>query len=105
VICNAEMPSVQRLHDDFKAKQTVILIISVDGDGLQSVKPYMTKGAFTMPSALDSKLVAAQANGVLGTPTTFVTNRRAEIVAKGFGPIDFDKPEFRNYLQALIDQK
>jgi hypothetical protein len=99
------MPSVQRLYNDFKAKGVAMLIVSVDTDGSKAVEPYMTTNRFSIPCALDAKLTAATDYAVLGTPTTFITNRKGEIVAKGFGPVDFDKPEFRNYIQALLKQK
>jgi hypothetical protein len=35
---------------------------------------------------------------------TYIINRQGAVVASGFGAIDFDRPEFRTYLQALIAQ-
>jgi hypothetical protein len=105
MICNAEMPSVQRLHNDFKSKGLATLIVSVDTDGIDKVKPYMIKNGYSIPCALDAELNAANAYAVLGTPTTFITNRKGEIVAKGFGPVDFDNPEFRSYMQSLLNLK
>src|SRR5689334_13860291 len=99
------MPSVQRLHNDFKDKDVAMLLVSVDADGANAVKPYMAKNGYAIPCVLDANLTAAKDYAVLGTPTTFITNRKGEVVAKGFGPIDFDKAEFRSFLQALINQK
>ena len=49
-----------------------------------------------MPMVLDAKLGLASKFGVLGTPTTFIVNRQGNIIASGIGPIDFDRPGFRN---------
>jgi hypothetical protein len=36
---------------------------------------------------------------------TFVVDRTGSIVAQGFGPIDFDAPEFRNYVKAVAARR
>jgi peroxiredoxin len=98
------MRSVQRVHNDFKNKGVVTLIVSVDADGVKAVEPYMRQNGFSILSGLDSDLKVANAYGVLGTPTTFVVNNQDTIAAKGFGPLDFDKPEVRKFIQVLADQ-
>jgi peroxiredoxin len=98
------MPSVQRVHEALKDKNVVMLAISIDGTGLQAVAPYVTRHGYTMPIAIDPGMQVARAFGVRGIPTTFIINRRGEVVAGGFGPVDFDRPEFRQYIESLAAQ-
>jgi peroxiredoxin len=96
------MPSVQRVHNDFKNNgNVVVLMISVDSSRAP-VDAYLAENGYAMPVVLDANIQVASKFGVLGTPTTFIINRQGNIVASGFGPVDFDKPVFRKYLQALI---
>ena len=95
---------MQRVHETVKDKDVVVLAISIDGSGLSAVKSYMTKHGYTMPTLLDSGMEIARKFGVRGVPTTYVVNRQGMIVASGFGPVDFDRPEFREYIQTLVAQ-
>jgi peroxiredoxin len=98
------MPSVQRLHTAFKDQDVVVLAISIDGTGMEAVKPYITKHGYTMPTAVDPTMEVARKFGVRAVPTTFVVNRQGVVTVGGFGPLDFDQPEFKNYLEALLAQ-
>jgi peroxiredoxin len=96
------MPSVQRVHDAFKDTDVVVLAISVDGGGIQTVKSYVMKHGYTIPALLDTGMEVARKFGVRAVPMTYVVNRQGVVVASGFGPVDFDRPEFREYLQRVI---
>jgi len=95
------MPSVQRAHDAFKAAKVMVLAISIDGTGAQAAKPVMDEGKFGFAAPVDQDMAVARKFGVRGVPMTFVVDRKGSIVAQGFGPIDFDAPEFRNYVKAV----
>jgi peroxiredoxin len=95
------MPSVQRAYDDFKGKNIRILAISIDAGGAKDVKPFLAEHRYTMPVALDTTMEVFAKYGLLGTPGTFITDRQGILVAKAFGPVDFDLPEFRKYILSL----
>ena len=46
-VCRSEMPSVQRVHEAFQAKDVVVLAISIDGSGEKAVKSFVTKRGYT----------------------------------------------------------
>jgi peroxiredoxin len=98
------MPSVQRAHEAFKDQDVVVLTISVDGGGLKAVQAYVDRHGLTMPTAVDNGMDVARKFGARAVPTTYIINRQGVVVAGGFGPVDFDHPEFRNYVQALVAQ-
>lgn len=95
------MPSVQRAHDAFKAAKVSVIAISIDGTGLQAAKPVMDEGRFGFSAPIDQDMAVARKFGVRGVPMTYIVDRKGNIVAHGFGPIDFDAPEFRNYVKAV----
>ena len=81
-----------------------MLAISIDGSGPQAVQTFLEKKGYTMPVAVDRGMEVARQFGVRGIPMTYVISRQGTIVASGFGPVDFDRPEFRAYLQTLVEQ-
>jgi peroxiredoxin len=95
---------VQRVTEEVKNHDVVILPISIDGAGENAVKPYMAKNGFTFPTLIDQRMEVARQFGVRGTPTTVVVDRAGKIVARGLGPFDLESPEFKQYLQALLAQ-
>jgi len=95
------MPSVQRVHDAFQDKGVVVVAVSVDGGGAQTVQAFVAKGGYTFLTPVDAQMEVARQFGVRGVPTTYVINRHGAIVAHGFGPVDFDSPAFVQYLQTL----
>lgn len=99
------MPSVQRAHEAFKDSGISVLAISIDGTGMQAAKPVMDEGKFSFTAPVDQSMSVARQFGVRGVPMTFVVDRTGSIVAQGFGPIDFDAPEFRNYVKAVAARR
>jgi thioredoxin-like negative regulator of GroEL len=66
------------------------------------VQSYLTKNGYSLPALMDTGMEVARKFGVRAVPTTYVIDRQGMVVASGFGPVDFDRPEFRQYLQALV---
>jgi peroxiredoxin len=98
------MPSVQRVHNAWQGKDVVMLAISVDGSGPKTVQTFLEKHGYTMPTVVDTGMEIARKFGVRGVPMTYIINRQGTVIASGFGPVDFDRPEFSTYLQTLVDQ-
>ncbi len=95
------MPSVQRAFTDFQGKNIRILAISIDEGGPKDVKPFLAEHQYTMPVVLDVKAEVFARYGLFGTPGTFIADRQGMLVAKSFGPVDFDRPDFRKYILDL----
>jgi peroxiredoxin len=95
------MPSVQRAHDTLRKSGVTVMAVSLDGLGLQVVKPFIAKHGYTVPALVDQQMEVARAFGVRGVPSTIVVDRQGMIVARGFGPLDLDTNEFRQYVRRL----
>jgi len=98
------MPSVQRAHEAFKDTDAVVITISLDGGGMASVQTYLSKHGYTIPTLLDAKMEVARAFGIRGIPATLIVDQQGAIVAQGHGAFDFDRPDFWQYVQALLAQ-
>lgn len=95
---------MQRAHDALKDTDAVVLTISLDGGGIEAVQAFVAKHGYTIPTLIDAKMEVARASGVRGIPATLMVDRDGVIVAQGHGAFDVNRPDVRQYIQALLAQ-
>ena len=95
------MPSVQRAQQEYQKSGSVMLAVSIDGQGGRAVRPFLAEHKYTLSAALDPEMQVARAVGVRVAPWTVIVDRRGAVVAGGYGPIDLLSREFRDYVKAL----
>ena len=96
------MPSVQKAHKEYPAKDVVVMTISLDGGDGTAVKKYLDENKFTMPTAHDKGMAYGRQINARGVPMTFIIDRKQNIVARGLGPLDFDRPDVKKMIQTLV---
>ena len=96
------MPSVQKAHNEYPAKDVVVMTISLDGGDGRSVKKFLDEHRFTMPSAHDRGMAYARKIEARGVPMTYIVDRNQSIVARGVGPLDLERPDVRKMIQTLV---
>lgn len=98
--CRAEMPSINKLYEQFKDnKDVVFLFIDADGD-LDKAQKYMDKKAYKLPvykvaSAIPSKLF----RGAL--PTTIVFDKDGRVSYNESGAANYSSPKFITFMEKL----
>jgi thiol-disulfide isomerase/thioredoxin len=96
--CIAEMPDIHDLYLE-KAKDVTFLMISVD-DNEEKARAYISKNEFEFPVYfLRSKVPAAFKSNAI--PTTFVLNKKNELVVKNSGMARYNTGKFRRFLDEL----
>ncbi|MDP1717399.1 MAG: TlpA disulfide reductase family protein [Burkholderiales bacterium] len=99
-ICIKEMPELVRTYNKYHAQGLGFVAVAMQHDPPNYVINYAEKNALPFTVALDPVGALAQAfGGVRATPTTFVIDRRGNIVRKIVGEPDFAK------LHELIEAK
>ena len=98
------MPSVQKAHREYPAKDVVVMTISLDGGDGQSAKKFLDENKYTMPSAHDKGMAYGRLINARGVPMTYVVDRNQNIVARGMGPLDLDRPDLKKMIQNLVAQ-
>lgn len=97
--CIKEMPGLQATHDKFKARGFETVAVAMDYDPPAQVAAYVERSGLPFTFVLDRDgSIARSFEGVRLTPTTYIVNKRGEIVQKILGEPDFTK------LHALIDK-
>lgn len=98
------MPSVQKAHKEYPAKDVVVMTISLDGGDGTVVKKYLDENKFTMPSAHDKGMAYGRKINARGVPSTYIIDRNQNIVASGMGPLDYDRADVKKLIRSLVAQ-
>lgn len=96
--CIAEMPSLQRLYDDFKDGTAFYFITSEDA---QTVNRFVTAEGYTLPFYISTQ---KPPEGLQGgqLPTTWVLSKKGEVVVQKIGAAKWDSAKMKMVLAQLI---
>ena len=90
--CVEEMPDFQRLYDDYKDRVHFVMIDSIGaiGETKELGKAFIKENNYTFPVFYDVNKNAQQAYGIRSYPTTYLINKKFEIIRGGSGMINYD---------------
>ena len=100
--CVYEMPSMEKLHQQFKSKKFKILAISIDSLGSKAVGPFMEKHNLTFKALIDPAGMIQATYGVYSIPQSFIINKQGHLVKKIIGPIDWSTPDIFQFFGDLV---
>jgi peroxiredoxin len=101
--CREEMPSIERLHREFRDQGLAILAVDVD-ERPTLVAEFMKDFRLSFPILLDRGSEVSSRYGVGGLPTTILVDRRGRIVGGAIGPRDWASPAGRALIRSLLEQ-
>ncbi len=96
--CRAEMPSIQKLFNDY-GKQINILLLSTENE--ETVKSYLFENEYSLPvfRQLSPTPSGLAANAI---PTTYLIDRKGRIRLEKTGAADWNSDDFKAQLDKLI---
>jgi peroxiredoxin len=85
--CRISMPSVERLHADYKGKPVRVIGVSVDED-IDALRAFVKKKKTAHPVLMDPDSATASAYGAEGIPHFAVVDREGRLIDQwsGFAP-------------------
>ncbi len=83
--CRQEIPGFIKMYDKYQDKGLVIIGISTDRDGSKKVLQFANKNKINYPVLMYNMKIINDYGGITGIPTTFIVNRKGEIVNKFVG--------------------
>jgi len=98
--CVAEMPSFQKLYDDYKNDVDFYFVTSEEVD---RVERFMTKNGYDMSIYLQQYQAPEQMRSTL-LPTTYVLSKSGEIVVEETGTADWNSKKTRAMLDRLLSE-
>ena len=98
--CRMEIPGFIEFQKQYADKGLVVVGVSLDQDGASVVKSFMDKSGINYPVLLGDETIVSAFGGVEGIPTTFIIDRKGQIVRKHVGYAE--KAEFEADIKPLL---
>ena len=98
--CRKEIPGFLEVYDSLKSKGLEIVGISLDREGWTVVKPFVAKAKITYPVVVDNGKLADAYGGIEAIPTTFIVDRKGNIIKKHIGYMS--KADFEKLVSAAL---
>ena len=87
--CREEMPSMERLSQQFKDQGLVLLAVNVEEDGFEAVSSFLNKNPYSFPILLDTAVDVQNLYQVYRFPESFLIDRNGNVVDKIIGGRDW----------------
>ncbi len=97
--CIAEMPSMQKLYDDYKDDVTFLFVTNEDW---QTVSKFYTKKNFDFPTYNQITLSPNELESS-SIPATFILDKNKKIIVKKRGAADWNSTSTRKILDDLLN--
>lgn len=96
--CIAEMPSMQKLYDDYEDK---IVFLFVTTDSFKKVNAFLVKENLNLPlyHSVTNPPLELESNTI---PATYLIDKHGNIVVAKIGPADWNSESFRKTLDILL---
>ena len=99
--CRRELPSMQHTFAALQKQGFMIVGVNV-GENWDTVAPFLEDFSLKYPIVLDTDSSAMSQWDIMGLPTTFIVDKQGRITHRINGGRDWDNPEFRKRLKAVI---
>ena len=101
--CRKEIPGFIKLQNQYSASGLVVVGASVDSQGPEVVKTFVTQQGINYPIVMAHTKVVADYGGIKFIPTTFVIDRQGNIVQTYHGL--HSAGTFESAIKPLLDAK
>jgi len=102
--CREEMPSMERLYQEFKGKGLEIVAVNVK-DKRPAALAFVKELKLSYPVLMDPEGEVGLLYGAFGLPVTYLIDRKGMVLARLWGPTDWHSPAARKLIAALVEQK
>ncbi|MDP3980023.1 MAG: TlpA disulfide reductase family protein, partial [Chlamydiota bacterium] len=86
--CREEIPHFIKIYDRYHEQGLEVVGIALDEQGVRTVKPFVEKMGIQYPIVLGTEEVIDIFGGILGVPTTFIVDRKGNVVERFIGYVD-----------------
>lgn len=101
--CQEEMPTMEKLYRQFKARDLEIVAVSIDKNK-SDVARFVKAHGVTFPVLLDPDFEVAGEYRVTGIPTHYFVDKAGVIRSREVGSKDWGKPESWKAVEGLLQE-
>ena len=101
--CRVEMPSMQKLHQKFKDQDFAMVTINLQESASQVIA-FFKKYKLTFSALLDSTGEVGTRFRINAIPTTFILDKKGQIIAKVMGPREWGSKKSIALFEHLTDR-
>ncbi len=98
--CRAEMPSLDKLYEDYGSTVRFLLVSNEDPD---PIREFMDQKKYSFPAWLTIS-APPPALKTKSIPTTFILNKEGKIVYSKSGAFDWNSKKVRSFLDTLLSE-
>ncbi len=102
--CVEEMPSIEKLYNQFKEKDLIILAVSIDIKGKKVVDPFMKLHNLSFTTLLDTDGSLQNLYRTTGVPESFIIDKNGVIIEKVIGSFDWSSPKIFQYFKNQLEK-
>ena len=99
--CRAEMPSMQKMYNNYKNKDFTIIAVS-QGENLNTVKNFSNSNHYNFPIFIDKNNEIARSYSTGSIPTTYLINKQGYLIAQFIGGREWNSKEAIDLINELI---
>lgn len=104
--CREEMPSMESLYKDLRARGEPfeILAVSIDSEGPEVIENFRKKFNLTFPILHDRKGKIKELYKTTGVPESFIVDQNGFVAQKVLGAYDWASPSGRRVIETLLKE-
>jgi peroxiredoxin len=99
--CVSEMPSLNKLYQELRAHGFEVVAVSLDRSA-EDVREYVGKKDFAFLVLMDEGNKVSRRYKVFSTPTTFLIDRKGNIVERFYGEYDWQDRDIKAKIEKLF---
>lgn len=104
VPCRQEMPTMEKLHREFREQGLEVVAINFR-ETKKEVRKFFDELGLTFTALLDRDGKVFEEYGAWSLPLSYFINRNGEFVGKVIGYRNWDSPEAKAFFRDLLDKK
>ena len=102
--CRQEMPTMEKLHQEFKERGLEVVAVNVK-ESEKDVRKFVEELGLTFTILLDRSGNISEEYGAWSIPLTYIINRKGEFVGKAAGSREWDGKTATAFFRRLVDEK
>ena len=100
--CRKEREALQATYEKYKEQEFVVLSVSIDRAGSDTVAAFVEEHGLTFPNMHDQTAAVAAEYGVRGIPATYFVNADGKIIGGVIGPRQWDSEDVHALIEELL---